>query len=64
MDQRLFDFLKERSAHTGINPLEISHRQIASELGTAREVITRTLKKLENEGKVHQLNNSIEIIER
>lgn len=62
MDVRLFDFLKERSELTGKNPLKISHRMIAEELGTAREVISRVMKKLEAEGKVQQHTNTIELL--
>jgi CRP/FNR family transcriptional regulator len=40
----------------------LSPRQIASELGTASEVISRVMKKLEHEQKAKQHNNSIEII--
>ena len=40
---------------------KISHRQIANELGTAREVISRIMKKLETEGKVKQFATTIEI---
>ena len=61
MDKRLFDYLTEKAKLTGKNPLKISHRQIANELGTAREVISRVMKKLEQEGKVRQLNQQIEI---
>lgn len=62
MDVRLYDYLKEKSLLTGKDELKVSHRQIASELGTAREVITRVMKKLEQEGKVSQQNNSIRIL--
>lgn len=62
LDQRLYNFLKERGALTGKNPIQISHRMIAQELGTSREVITRTLKKLEAEEKVKQEGNSIKIL--
>lgn len=61
MDKRLFDFLIEKKKVTQQNPVKISHRQIANELGTAREVISRVMKKLENEGKLKQHSNSIEI---
>ncbi len=61
MDKRLYDYLKEKVNLTGKNPLKISHRQIANELGTVREVISRVMKKLENEGKLKQHTNSIEI---
>lgn len=59
LDQRLYDYLAKKSELTGSNPLKISHRQIAGELGTAREVISRVMKKLENEGKVKQGNNNL-----
>lgn len=61
LDVRLYDYLKTKSEVVKRNPLKISHRQIAAELGTAREVITRVLKKLENEHKIKQHSNSIEI---
>lgn len=61
MDTRLYDYLKEKVNLTKNNPLHISHRQIAVELGTAREVVSRVMKKLESEGKVEQLNNSVKI---
>lgn len=63
LDKRLYDYLAKKSQLTSSNPLKISHRQIASELGTAREVISRIMKKLEIEGKVKQNpNNMIEIM--
>jgi CRP/FNR family transcriptional regulator len=62
MDKRLFDYLQEKIKLTNNNPLKISHRQIANELGTAREVISRTMKKLETEKLVKQHSNSIEIL--
>ena len=63
LDKRVHDYLKEKVAVTQHNPLKISHRQIASELGTAREVVTRIMKKLEMEGKVKQSATTIEILE-
>ena len=62
LDKRLYDYLKEKLALTNTNPLRISHRKIAGEMGTAREVVSRVIKKLENEGKVKQHTNSIEIL--
>ena len=62
MDTRLYDYLKEKVNLTNKNPIKISHRQIASELGTAREVISRVMKKLELEEKVKQHSNAIEIL--
>ncbi len=62
MDKRLFDYLQKKVQLTNNNPLKMSHRQIANELGTAREVISRTMKKLETEKLVKQHANSIEIL--
>lgn len=62
LDKRVYDYLKEKVSVTQHNPLKISHRQIASELGTAREVISRIVKKLELEGKVKQHPTTIEIM--
>jgi CRP/FNR family transcriptional regulator len=62
MDQRLYDYLKKKHQLTGKNPLKMSHRQIANDMGTAREVISRVMKKLEGEGKVRQHTSSIEIL--
>ena len=62
LDKRLLDYLKEKVRLTRKNPLKISHRQIANELGTAREVISRVMKKLEQEAKVKQLGTTIEIL--
>lgn len=62
LDKRLYDYLKEKLELTGSNPLKISHRRIAADLGTAREVISRVMKKLENEGKVRQQGNTIEVL--
>lgn len=42
--------------------MKISHRELANELGTAREVVSRLVKKLEKEGKLKQNQDSIEIL--
>ena len=62
MDKRILDYLVNKSMLTGRNPIKISHRQIAVELGTAREVVSRIMKKLENDGKIKQEANMIEIL--
>ena len=59
MDKRLYEYLLSTSkiAENGI--IKRSHQQIANDLGTAREVITRVLKKLEYENKLVQNQNGI-----
>jgi CRP/FNR family transcriptional regulator len=62
MDKRLYDHLKKKTELSLNNSIKMSHTQIANELGTAREVITRVLKKLETDGKVKQESGKIRII--
>jgi len=63
LDKRILDYLIEKSRIKGEKIIDIRHKQIASELGTAREVITRLLKKLEKEGKIKQHAQGIEILQ-
>lgn len=63
MDKRLYDHLKKKTLLMNEDFIKMSHNQIANELGTAREVVTRVLKKLENEGKIEQNSTGIKIID-
>ena len=62
LDQRLYTYLLEKSKQKNGKVLNMRHREIAVELGTVREVISRVMKKLEHEGKILQLPNGIEIL--
>ncbi|MBP6024936.1 Crp/Fnr family transcriptional regulator [Ferruginibacter sp.] len=62
LDQRLYNYLLETAKQKNSKIINIRHRQMAAELGTAREVISRVMKKLEQEGKVKQLQGGIEIL--
>lgn len=62
LDQRLFEHLQRKVDLTGNNPIVISHRELANELGTAREVVSRVMKRLESENKVKQHQSSIELL--
>ncbi len=64
MDKRLLDYLREKVSLTAKNPLHMSHREMANELGTVREVVSRVMKRLEHEGKVKQHPTSVELLER
>lgn len=61
LDKRVLEFLKIRASVTGKNPIKISHREIANELGSAREVVSRVLKKLEAEGLLSQNHEGISL---
>lgn len=50
MGQRVAAFLLEQSALEGSDTLAVTHDAIARNLGTAREVVSRVLKYLENDG--------------
>lgn len=62
MDKRLYDHLKRKTELISNTSIKISHTQLANELGTAREVISRVMKKLENDGKLEQNSGKIKII--
>ncbi|WP_298423634.1 Crp/Fnr family transcriptional regulator [uncultured Kordia sp.] len=61
MDKRLYDYLLQKSKVTQQQSFKITHGEIANELGTAREVISRVMKKLEAEGKISQTSDGIKI---
>lgn len=63
MDKRVYDHLKKKLGLMNKSTVKMSHHQIANELGTAREVVSRMLKKLEIEGKVKQQSGTIRIID-
>ncbi len=62
MDKRVYDHLKKKIDLSDKDSIKMSHGQIANELGTAREVITRVLKKLEIDEKITQEAGVIRII--
>lgn len=62
LDKRLLDYLSEKVSVTGKNPIKISHKEIANDLGTAREVVSRLVKKLERQNILKQYHDSIELI--
>lgn len=60
LDERLAFYLKRHIENSGPR-IELSHQQIAEELNSSREVISRLLKKLEQRGLVVLHRNVIEI---
>jgi CRP/FNR family transcriptional regulator len=62
MDERLIEYL-EKNAEASQNAIvHKTHQQIAQELNSSREVITRLLKKLEQRGVVRVNRNQIELL--
>ncbi|HPG10280.1 MAG TPA: Crp/Fnr family transcriptional regulator [Chitinophagaceae bacterium] len=62
MDERLEFYLKRHTDKTGKNKIEISHQQIADDLNSSREVISRLLKKMEQRKLVKLHRNMIELL--
>ena len=63
MDERLEDYLKKQVARLG-NNLKMTHQDIATDLNSSREVISRLLKKMEAKGWLIIHRNSIEWINK
>ena len=61
MDVRVAAFLLERSQGQG--QVHITHQQIAAELGSSREVISRLLETLEDGGLIRRSRGVIEVLD-
>ena len=61
-DLRLYKYLKKESSLKNTNILHTTHQEIAYDLGSSREVISRLLKKLEKEGLVKLRQKNIEVL--
>jgi len=62
MDERLLFYLKRHKEATSSQDIKLSHQEIASELNTSREVISRLLKKMEQRGLVKLHRNQIDLL--
>jgi CRP/FNR family transcriptional regulator len=63
MDERIFKYLKDKAMVNNNDELTTTHKQIAEDLHTSRVVVSRLLKKLENEHKIKLYRNSIKVLE-
>ena len=61
MDARVARLLLQRSL--AAHPIRVTHQIIALELGSSREVISRTIKVLTNHGLIRSSRGTIEIID-
>lgn len=62
VDERLLDLLQKKKQVTGSNTLQVTHEQLAKELGTARVVVSRLLKQLEERGQLQLGRNKITLM--
>lgn len=63
-DQRLAAYLIEASDRTNSLDIKITHEQIAQDLNSAREVVSRMLKHFAKEGYVHLSRGKIHLINK
>ncbi len=59
LDTRLLHLLKQKAELFHKNELTVTHQQLADELGSTREVVSRVMKQMENEGLVSISRNKI-----
>lgn len=62
LDERLLTYLKKKTKSCQCTVLQITHEEIAREMATSREVISRLLKQLERVGYLRLSRNKIEIL--
>jgi len=62
LDERLVKYLKNKTKVSSKSSIQLSHNQIAEELGTSRVVISRLLKQLENDKKLILYRNEIKLL--
>lgn len=62
MDERLLNLLHKKEELSGSKIFSITHEQLANELGTARVVVSRLLKQLEENGNLKLGRNKITLM--
>jgi CRP/FNR family transcriptional regulator len=62
LDVRIQDLLRERAKNSGSTQLTITHQDIAEQLNSSREVISRLLKRMERDGELKLGRQRIELI--
>jgi CRP/FNR family transcriptional regulator len=61
LDEQLWNYLIKRVQATGNTTLHITHQEIANELNSPREVITRLLHQLQKQQRISLARNVIEV---
>lgn len=62
LDERLLQLLKQKAELYQTREIKITHQQLADELGTAREAVSRVMKQMENEGLVSLARNKVTLL--
>ena len=62
LDARLLQLLKQKSELFQAKDISVTHQQLADELGTSREAVSRVLKQMENSGLIFLSRNKITLL--
>ena len=63
MDERLLKYLRDKAMVNRDEEIKVTHQNIAQDLHTSRVVVSRLLKKLENDGVIKLYRNKVKIID-
>lgn len=63
-DRRLANFLLDEIARTGNDRINLTHEEIARNIGSAREVVTRTLKTFTAEGIIETFRGGLVVLNK
>ncbi|MBT8259566.1 MAG: Crp/Fnr family transcriptional regulator [Bacteroidia bacterium] len=62
LEDRLFAYLEEKRKVLNSDTFNITHQEIANDINSSRTVISRLLKRLEEEGKVRMHRNRLHVL--
>ena len=62
--QRLLDLFHEMAKGGGSFELDLSHQELAARIGTVREIVSRTLSKLGQEGVIRVDGKTVTLLDR
>lgn len=62
MDERLLQLIRKKTEIAGSSAIQVTHEQLANELGTARVVVSRLLKQMETDGLLKTGRNKITLL--
>jgi CRP/FNR family transcriptional regulator len=63
MKKRIWKYLSDKVKISNNIDLEVTHQDIATDLNSSRVVISRIIKKLDDEGKISSSRNKVKVIE-
>lgn len=59
LDDRIYKYITDKAEKFNSNEIRITHQEIANDNHTSRVVVSRLLKRLENQGKIKIMRNRI-----